>query len=184
MQLSQILSLFGAGIGVVTVVLGIVALATPSWIILAAPPAINSTYSLFQRCNESSVPQLAGIVGCAKLNGFQTPQGLTISGVIIVVLGIASSILLGMLDTNRYIKYVPHFLLVTGPTLILIGVLFYVKNVLANFTAGSTKLDLGYSFILIVITCIIGYISSAYFGFVTGLAEGYYRAGLTSHSHN
>ncbi|CAF1929557.1 unnamed protein product [Rotaria magnacalcarata] len=179
MQLPQILSLFGAGIGVVTIVLGIVALSTPSWIVLTIPQTIKSTYSLFQRCNESSIPQLPSIQGCTELDGFQTPQGLTISGVIIVVLGIASSILLGMLNTNRYIKYVSHLLLLTGPTIILIGVLFYVRNVLANFTAGLTNLDLGYSFILIVITCIVGYISSAYFGFVTGLDEGYYRGGLT-----
>ncbi|CAF5204392.1 unnamed protein product, partial [Rotaria magnacalcarata] len=86
MQLPQILSLFGAGIGVVTIVLGIVALSTPSWIVLTIPQTIKSTYSLFQRCNESSIPQLASIQGCTELDGFQTPQGLTISGVIIVVL--------------------------------------------------------------------------------------------------
>jgi hypothetical protein len=178
MHLSQILALAGAGIGIVTIALGIVALATPTWIIITAPQALRATYSLFKRCNESLSPITASLAGCKTLNNFETPQGLTIGGVVVIGLGIIASILLGVLVNNRWVKFVPQVLLITGPTIILVGILYYVKYVLENFAAGTIQLDLGYSLILISITSIIGYVSSAYFGFVTGFAQGYHRGRL------
>jgi hypothetical protein len=184
MQNSQRLILAGASIGIALIVLGVVAISTSSWLILTVPGAVKSTYSLFDRCNTTSIAALAPIAGCRTLNGFQTEQGLIIAGVIAAGLGIIASILLGILYDNKWIKVLPQILLIIGPTLILIGLLFYVKNVLENFTSGSAELDLGYSIILIVVTCIIGYISAAYFLFINGLSQGNHGGRIFTSSGN
>jgi hypothetical protein len=175
MQFSQILSLAGSGIGVITIVLGIVALSTPTWLILTAPQLLKTTYSLFERCNKALSDAAAPLAGCTTVNNLQAAQGLIIAGVVATGLGIIGAVLLDVLINNRWIKLMPQLLLVPGPTLIIVGALFYVKNVLGNFTSGAAELELGYSFILIVITCIIGYLSAGYFLFVAGYAQGYDR---------
>jgi hypothetical protein len=171
MQLSQILPLGGAIIGIIVIGLGIAALSTPTWIILTSSQQITATYSLFERCNKAINILATPLEGCKDLSNFQTAQGLIIAGVVTVGLGIIASILLCIFIDKRWIKLMPQILLIIGPTLILIGGLLYVKNVLEEFTTGSTKLDLGYSFILILVTCIIGYISAAYFAFASGFAS-------------
>jgi hypothetical protein len=175
MPRSHILTSVGGIIGIAVIVLGVVAVSTSTWIILSVPQTFKSTYSLFDRCNETLIPPLAPFNGCTSLNNFQTPQGLILSGVIVVGLGIIASMLLSVLYSTNRINLAPQILLLVGPTLILIGAVFYVKNVLGNFTQGQTKLDLGYSFILIMVTCIIGYISAGYFLLINGINLGYKR---------
>ncbi|CAF1411239.1 unnamed protein product [Rotaria sp. Silwood1] len=173
---ASILSLVGTSLGLVTIILGIVALSTPTWIVIkAVPPVLKSTYSLFKRCNETFTPQLESFSGCSTLENFQAAQGLTIAGVVLAGLGILASIFLGVLIDNRWIHMLPQLLLITGPTLILVGGLLYVKNVLGNFSEGKSNLELGYSFVLILVTCIVGYISAVYFGFVIGFVHGHHH---------
>ncbi len=174
MQSFYILSLGGVIFGIATIVLGIVALSTPTWIVLTDPQTIESTYSLFERCNKPLNALTLPLEGCTSLSNFQTAQGLIIAGVIIIGLSMIASILLGILVNKSLIKLVPPFLLITGSTLILIGAVFYVEDVLGNFTTGSIKLDLGYSFILILVTCIIGYTAAAYFVLTASFTESYH----------
>ena len=175
-----LLSSFGGILIVIPIIiLGITALSTPAWIILTIPGTTKSTYGLFERCNELLTPETVTSKECTNLSEFQRPQGLTIAGVVMLGFGIIVSILLSMFVKNCWIKLMTQIPLITGPTLILVGTLFYVKRVLEHFTQGLTELDLGYSFILIFVTGIIGYVSAAYFSFTAASAQS---KNYTSHS--
>ena len=180
----QILSLAGASIGIITIILGIVALSTKTWIVLTRPMALESTYSLFKRCNKALIDAALPLAGCKNLNDPPAAQGLIIAGVVIIGLGIVASIFIGILFDNRWIKLIPNSLVIIGPTFILIGALLYVKNVLGNFTEGTATLNLGYSLVLILVTCIIGYVLAAYFFFVTGFSHGQHHERLLHSPHN
>jgi hypothetical protein len=170
MRTSHYLSLAGICFSVFTIVVGVVALSTPKWIVLTIPNVLQSTYSLFQRCNKPlTAPESSAI--CANLPKFTSPQGLTIAGVALVGLGNIAAITIIIFVKNRWVSLLPQIFLISGPTLILVGGLYYVKVVLGNFSDGITQLDLGYSFILLVTTCILGYACSTYFAFVAGIEQ-------------
>ena len=154
----QILVSLGLALGLIPIVLGIVALATSEWLIVG-----TRTFSLLI-CNQNKTYPPSKDCDIAK--------GLEIAGVCVTALGVISAVIIGLVVKNRWIKLLPLLLLTAGPVLILIGLLLYAKAVF-NVVGAPKGLvtTIGYSFILMVVTCITGFITAAYFAHVAGVDD-------------
>jgi hypothetical protein len=153
---SKIVVLFGLVLGLVPIGLGIAALVTAEWLKVG-----QSIYSLLI-CSTTKL--------CPSLKDFDTAKGLEIAGVCVTGVGVIFAVLIGLVSKNRWIRLLPVLLLITGPVLILIGLLLYAKSVFNAVGGGSPLLTttIGYSLIIMVVACITGFITSVYFAYVAG----------------
>lgn len=168
MQIPRKLILAGALFGLIPIGLGIAALVTQSWINLNGNNPNNGTYGLFS-CKA---------ILCSTQPGFTTVQGLEIAGVAAIAAGVVLAVLLDIFTGNRWIHLISQIFLFGGPTLILIGLILYAKYLFEYVTrslltqAGlSLIVDLGYSLILIIVTCLLGFFTAIYFGFIAGFGR-------------
>ena len=161
MQLPSILILVGAFFGVISIGLGITALATPNWI------QNNSTYSLL-RCERPYV--------CLERSSESNiTKGLEIAGIGAIAVGLVFSVVLDILTKNRWIHLLPQILLTVGSSLILIGLILYVEYVASDDFKPSNQqqisLSLGYSLILMIIACVLGFCTAVYLAYIAGLGR-------------
>ncbi|CAF3460614.1 unnamed protein product [Rotaria socialis] len=149
----RILVLIGAVLGVIPIALGIVALVTTKWI--SSPSGLTSSIII---CSEESL--------CLQAPEATITKGIEIAGVGAIVVGVILSVILGMWTENVLLLLLPQIFLIAGPILILIGFLLYAKYLFGMIM--QTSVDLGYSFILMIAACIVGFITAIYFAFVAG----------------
>ncbi|CAF4467245.1 unnamed protein product, partial [Rotaria sp. Silwood2] len=116
MQSPRSLVLIGALLGLIPIVLGIVALVTPKWIKI-----LHINFSLLV-CGTSNI--------CLKSPRSNITNGLEIAGVAAIAIGVILSVILGMFTKNRWIYLLPQIFLISGPILILIGILLYAKYII------------------------------------------------------
>ncbi len=157
-------ALIGSIIGLIPIVLGIIGLITPAWISIDYDrPSDPIMYGLFEQCTTNNT------IECTDIDSFETPQYFEIIGYIILIVGILISVLSTALMDKRSIHFIPPIILIIGTITILLGFIFYIKCVVEmNPTLTNTKLHLGYSMILMISACIVGYILTAYFSFSAG----------------
>ena len=160
------MSIVSIVLAIAIMTLGIVALSTSTWLVLNDPSPTEKVYSLFERCDRVVTAVPANHV-CRSLENFSVSQILNITGMAMIGVGNILAIALAFLTKSHSIPLVSQVFLMSGPTLLLLGCLFYIRSVLKNYTADTVELSLGYSFILLLMTCILGYISSSYFIFTT-----------------
>jgi uncharacterized protein YjeT (DUF2065 family) len=168
MMNNKCLVLTGIAIGLVPIIIGIVGLATPTWInINPVSGGLTVVYSLFRRCTTTN---LAGtsISDCIDVTTFETSQGLQIAGVFIIAVGVIIAIILKLFSSTSNIYLISPLLPMIGSILILIGFLLYTKYVIEDFVQSALEVNTGYSMILMVITCICGFVATAYFSFNAG----------------
>ncbi|CAF1445133.1 unnamed protein product [Didymodactylos carnosus] len=118
-----------------------------------------TTYSLFDKkiaATRTTVPE------------FKLPQGLVIAGLICLFIGtsLATIILFihGSLRSGGLFAIVPLFFLVLGSIIILLGYLLFTKIITEDFGHDlGIKVSLGYSFILVAISSIIGFLTAVSF---------------------
>ncbi|CAF1936911.1 unnamed protein product [Rotaria magnacalcarata] len=149
----RILVLIGAVLGVIPIALGIVALVTTEW--------ITSSSGLTSSVVICSLPSL-----CLPASEATLTKSLEIAGVVAIGVGVILSVILGMWTKNLLLLLLPQIFLIAGPILILIGFLLYAKYLFEMII--TVPLDLGYSFLLMIIACIVGFITAVYFAFVAG----------------
>jgi heme A synthase len=157
-------ALIGIIISFFPIIFGIVALTTSSWIVINhGQPSHRIDYSLFQQCKANDTD------GCTNIDSFQTPQYFEIIGYIILILGLLAGVLCTALIDKRHIHFIAPVILVIGTLSILLGFIFYIKSVMENIPSLlNTKVQLGYSMILMIATCMNGCILIAYFSFSAG----------------
>ncbi|CAF0809311.1 unnamed protein product [Rotaria sp. Silwood1] len=139
MQPSRNLVLLGALIGLIPIVLGIVALATPKWIQI-----LTTNFSLLI-CGTTNI--------CLESPHSNTTNGLEIAGVVAIAVGVILSVIFGMSSKNRWIHLLPQIFLISGSILILIGFLlehlamitmhYYHKFAIIGFIVGLCAIILG-----------------------------------------
>jgi hypothetical protein len=114
-----------------------------------------TTYNLFDKSTNTT-----------KINELKLPQGLVIAGLNCIFVGTVLAVIIGMLGRWRVMSIVPLLFLIIGPILITIGYLLYAKIIVEDFghELGIT-VHLGYSLVLVVISSIIGYITSVFYAF-------------------
>ena len=172
-------SVICAVIGLISIILGIIGLATPTWIKISLADAgvLTNVYGLFRRCIVSDEDLTVTI--CAKVTSFKTAQGLLIAGVIIIAIGVVIAIILKLFSSmGNHIYLIFPILPMLGSILILIGFLLYIKYVIEDFVNFELKIDIGYSMVLMVIACILGFVTTAYFSFNAGYI---YRSNRRNH---
>ncbi|CAF1021400.1 unnamed protein product [Rotaria sordida] len=157
-------AIIGFIIGLFAIILGIIALTTSNWISInhnqLSDPII---YDLFQQCDRNETNK------CTDFESFRIPQYFEIIGYIILVIGVFVGVLCTEFVNKRNIHIISPIILIIGIIMIFLGFIFYIKYVIEiNSTLTITKLDLGYSMILMISTCIIGCILTAYFSFTAG----------------
>jgi hypothetical protein len=176
MQIPNKLVIAGAILGVVPIVLGIVAVSTQSWIStrIFNTTFTTGTFGLFQCAS----------IRCSTRPGFSVTQALEIAGVAAIGVGVIIAVVLDILIKNRWVHLLPLVFLFGGPTLILIGLILYAKYLfefLSSISGGiATILDIGYSIILIIIACLLGFLTAVYFAFVAGFGRHHVHV----HHHN
>lgn len=163
MQKPTPISILGIILALIIISLGISALTTPNWLIVHDKRFPENVYSLFERCERYSYNSSRN--DCERLNGFSLSQILSITGVAVIAVGNILAISLALLTKDHAIQSVAQVLLMSGPNLLLIGCLVYMQSVVKHCTSDRIELSLGYSFILLMITCVLGYMSSTYFIF-------------------
>jgi hypothetical protein len=172
MQFPRKLVLVGALISLIPIALSIAAFATPSWVNVTARNQTSNfnftiPYSLLV-CNNTLCPSTSPLL--------RTVQGLEISGFMALLLGVVAFVVLDILTESRLIHLLPQILLIIGPTLVLVGLILYPLYVMTNFTFFTSyfiinSISFGYSFILMLIACIVGYVIAIYFAFLAGFGR-------------
>jgi hypothetical protein len=161
-------------IGFFAIILGIIALTTPVWISINYDHSLHPiTYDLFRQCksniNQTSKTSKNKTITCIVINSFQIAQYLEIIGYISLVIGLFVGILCTVLINKRTIHFISPLILIVSTIMILLGLIFYIKYVIeVNHNASIIELRLGYSIILMIITCVIGFILTAYFSYTAG----------------
>ena len=149
----------GGLLGLVCVGLGVAALVTSQWIKNSV-----GTYSLL-------IPNKPNLLPTSRT--FQAVQGLLIAGLGATALGLLAALVVGVLVNNRWIRLLPQLLLLSGPIAILVGLILYVKGVFDNFSdslGGAATVELKFSIIFMLVSCILGFVLSTYFAIVNSAA--------------
>ncbi|UJR36605.1 hypothetical protein I4U23_029325 [Adineta vaga] len=167
MQIPHKSVILGVVLGVIPIALGVVALATPQWF-----KTTSSTAPTFGLFNINNTYMHTDTKGCYNTPKEQTVKGLEIGGVGAIFVGVILSFLLHMLIKNRWIRFIPQILLILGPSAILIGLILLLEC--------AKWPGLGYSFIIMSVACITGYILAIYFALVTALGAGHHHHSRTS----
>jgi hypothetical protein len=143
--------------------LGVIALITPSWIsINHNQTSTQINYDLFRQCKINETE-------CTDINSFRRSQYFVIIGFTILIIGLLAGVICTALIDKRSIHFIVPIILIIGTAMILLGFIFYIQSVVENIDIlSNTKLDLGYSMILMISTCITGFILTAYFAFSAG----------------
>ncbi|CAF0733658.1 unnamed protein product [Adineta steineri] len=158
-----------AAIGLISVIFGIIGLATPKWIdVKVVAGGMNTVYGLFRECTV-----VATGTTCTNVPTFKTAQGLQIAGVVIIAIGVISFTILKLLSRNSYLHLISPVLPIIGSILILIGFLLFPKYVIELNTANTRQVNIGYSMVLMVIACIGGFLTAIYFAFTAGYSYCY-----------
>lgn len=166
MKYSQKFAIIGFIIGIFPIILGIVALTTPVWININHNQTSNvttSSYNLFRiyKINEQTRDE--------DIHSFETSQYFEIGGYAVLIFGLLAGVISTALIDKRKIHFVAPIILIIGTVTILLGFIFYIISVVEHVSSSTnTTLHLGYSMILMIITCIIGCILTAYFSFSAG----------------
>jgi hypothetical protein len=170
-------ALIGFIIGLIPIALGIIGLTTSAWISIDHDhPSDLIMYGLFEQCTKNNT------IKCEDTDSFETPQYFEIIGYLILIVGILISVLCTALMDKRSIHFIPPIILMIGTITILLGFIFYIKCVVEmNSTVPYTKLHLGYSMILMISACIVGYILTAYFSFTAGYIHRHILATVNIH---
>jgi hypothetical protein len=157
-------ALIGILISFFPLIFGIIALTTSNWIVINNSQLSNQIdYGLFQQCKANHTD------GCTDINSFQIPQYFEIIGYIILMLGLLIGILCTALIDKHRIHFIAPIILIVGTLSILLGFIFYFKTIVENISSlSNTKLQLGYSMILMIATCMTGCALTAYFSFTAG----------------
>jgi len=157
-------ALIGIVISFFPIIFGIIALTTPTWIVINHDQPLNRTdYGLFHQCKANHTD------GCTDLDSFQAPKYLEIIGYIILIIGLLAGVLCTALIDKHSVHFIAPIIIVIGTVSILLGFIFYIKCVVEDIpTSSHTKVQLGYSMILMISTCMIGCVLSAYFSFSAG----------------
>jgi hypothetical protein len=173
-------SVISAAIGLISIILGIIGLATPTWIKISPSDEGDLTvYGLFRRCTTIISLEDPTVTICDKVTSFKTAQGLLIAGVIIIAIGVAIAIILKLFSSmGHHIYLIFPILPMIGSILILIGFLLYIKYLIEHYVNFFLKVDIGYSIIIMVIACIFGFVTTAYFSFNAGYI---YRSNRHTH---
>jgi hypothetical protein len=118
----------------------------------------KTTYHLFDKTpNASTTPP-----------NFKLPQGLVLAGLASMFVGVLLAIVTLLLSLRRVLRAIPLLFLIVGPILITIGYIFYTKLVIEDFGGVfETSVAVGYSFILVIIASIVGYLAAVFFAFST-----------------
>jgi len=172
MQLPRKSVLAGLLLGLIPVGLGVAAIVTQSWISLIVQNTNVGTYGLFS-CNN---------ILCSSKFGFRTVQILEIAGVAAIAAGLIIAVFLDIFTENRWIHLLPQIFLFAGPALVFIGLLLYAKYLFEDISRMPSgpplTLRLEYSIILIIIACLLGFLTAIYFSFVAGFGR-YFRSPRT-----
>jgi hypothetical protein len=160
MQLPRKLVAAGVILGLFSIGLGVAGIVTPSWLSLKiqGTDIVAGNYSLF-RCNN---------IVCANESNFRTVQILIIAGVAAIAAGVFIALILDILTKNQWIQLLPQIFLFAGPTLIFVGLLLYAKYVFEDVGNSTTTLSLDYSIIVIIVGCLLGFLTATYFSFAAG----------------
>ena len=168
MRIPHKLVLAGVALSIISIALGAVALATPEWLKLQLKigdsVSPGGTYGLFS-CSDR---------WCSELPGFRVAQGLLIAGVAAFAVGVFIALLLDVFTDKKWLPLLPQIFLFVGPTLILIGLVLYAKYVFDELgrrvpaTLPQTSLNIGYSIILIIVACILGFLTAIFLAFAAG----------------
>ncbi|CAF1340996.1 unnamed protein product [Adineta steineri] len=160
-----------AAIGLISIIFGIIGLATPKWIdVEVVAGGSNTIYGLFRQCTVDATG-----TKCTNVPTFKTAQGLQIAGVVIIAIGVISFTILNLLSRNSYLHLISPVLPIIGSILILIGFLLFPKYVIELYSTNLMKLqvNIGYSMVLMVIACIGGFLTAIYFAFSAGYSYCY-----------
>ena len=168
-------ALIGVGIGFFPIIFGIIALTTSPWIIINDNQALHRIdYGLFRKSDTNNTHERTEIVS------FPTPQYLEIVGYVILIIGLLAGVLSTALIDKRSIHFIPPIILIIGTVSILLGLIFYIKSIVESIpTASQTQLHLGYSMILMIATCMIGCLLTAYFSFSAGYIHRHILGGAS-----
>jgi hypothetical protein len=160
----QKFAIIGFLIGLFPIIFGIIAFTTPAWIVINHDqPLHRIEYDLFRQCKSN------GTIQCTQIDSFQTSQYFEIIGYIILIIGLLVGVLCTALIDRHSIHFIAPIILIIGTITILLGFIFYIKYVVENISPTSnTNLTVGYSMILMMSTCFIGCILTAYFSFSAG----------------
>jgi predicted membrane protein len=95
---------------------------------------------------------------------------LIIAGVAARAAGVFIALILDILTKNQWIQLLPQIFLFGGPTLIVVGLLLYAKYVFEDVSTGTLAiaLSLDYSIIVIIVACLLGFLTATYFSFAAG----------------
>ncbi|CAF0977871.1 unnamed protein product [Adineta ricciae] len=172
-----ILIIISAIVGLIPIILGIVALATPKWIVVnLVDQEASSTYGLFQQCSSMEIGN-GSITSCADIkSAFQTVQGLQIAGVVILTVGVVIAIIIKQFLPKYFLKLSTPLLPLIGSVLILVGSLLFAKYVIEHFSRNLIYVTIGYSMVLMVIACICGFVITVLFAFDAGYSYGNSRS--------
>ena len=167
MHFPRISFLAGAALSAIPIALGIVAVATRIWLRIKSndDDSIVATYGLFHLNTASRTIDF----------DYPASQGLIIAGIIAIAVGVLVALLLDIVIKNRWIHLIAILFLYAGPTLIFIGLLLYAKRVFEAVGDNRTTLFLGYSIILAIIACLLGFLLAIYFAFVAGTHRSGYH---------
>ena len=150
----------GGLLGLVCVGLGVAALVTSQWMRIS-----SGATSLL-------IPDQSKVY---PTKTFQAVQGLLIAGVGVTALGLLAAIVVGIFVSNRWIRLLPQLLLLSGPTAILVGLILYVKGVFDKFSnppITAQTVELKFSIIFMLVSCILGFVLSTYFALVNAASAG------------
>ena len=163
----MLLTIVGAFLGVASIGLGIAGLVTKQW--LKVESTVNgmntptTVYSLLLCDDEHK---------CPSNSLFNATKGLEIAGVAALIISIVIGVFFRVAKLNRSLQVFPVIPMLAGPILILIGLLLYAKVVFEDVgtkllplgtTSLTTKTTLEYSIILMVVSCIVGFITATIF---------------------
>lgn len=168
----QKFAILGFLLSLVPLLFGIIALTTPSWIVINDSQLSNRSHiGLFGRCkgNQTRV-------------AFQTPQYLQISGYIILVIGVFAAVLCTTFFDKRRIHFIAPILILIGSVTIFLGLICYLQSVIEDLPNSSNiQFQFGYSLILMLITAIVGCISTAYFSYTAGYIHRHILSNIDLH---
>lgn len=160
MQSPRILVLAGVFFSLIAIGLGIAGLVTPVWIKTISPSNGNHTFSFL--INQNTLPPLNSTL-------YTAAKGLAIGGVANIAVGVIVILILDIFIKYRWLQLGPSLMIYAGSVSILIGLILYVLFIVNYGASIGQKLDtLGYSFILMIVASLLGFLTALYFSFTTG----------------
>ena len=174
MQYYHKFSIAGFLIGLLAIIFGITALLTPVWIKIQHDQSSEPiTYGLLEYCqthrNRSNGNAHNETVVCENIETRLVSQYVQITGCVILFVGLLSGVLCTAFVGRRNIHLLPPIILFIGIIWILFGLIFFIKHVVEIRTNEmEITFQIGYSLLLMLMTCVVGIFLFAYFSFTAG----------------